>query len=484
MSYQNQVTVLGSNNLTPLEQVMQNVGRPGAVPYYEQCKQIYAYHVLGKVVVDKIIDLALSQERIISIDDDSESAIIKIFNETWDKLNATSMIAQVLSLSRIYGAGALVLDAGNGEETDQPIDYAGLAKQDIKFKAFDPLIISGSLSTYQDPLDPDFQGVPFLVAQGKIFHHTRSFTVMNESPIYLQWTTSAFGYTGRSVYQRALYPMKTYLMSMTTDNYVLKKAGMEIFTSENVTGSLVDQQVLNNKKNTALSLKYAEQDNVAALSTGQTLTSFDLMNIEGPTKNARSNALKDIASATNQAAALINQETLTSGFGEGSEDAKMIEAEVDKYRKFIKPIFKYVSEIVMYKAWSAEFYESLQNTNPEYVGTPYEVQFHQWMDGFDAKWPSFQREPDSDKIKVDEVQLKNTREIFDVLIPRVGPKNKRRLIQWVESVVNSCQVISKSTPLELDPDELEEFQEKQAELMSPDQLAIQSAYDENIANHV
>ena len=42
--------------------------------------------------------------------------------------------------------------------------------------------------------------------QGQQYHPSRARICLNEMPVYLGYTNSAFGYVGRSVYQRALFP--------------------------------------------------------------------------------------------------------------------------------------------------------------------------------------------------------------------------------------------------------------------------------------
>ena len=469
MSFGN-ITITGSSGKaekTPLMSFFKNVEQPGTDPYYNQCKIIYAYHPLGKVVVDKIIELAFSQERKIIVNEIEDSPVVQQFKKTYQRLNADRFIKQVLSISRIYGAGTLVIDAGEGEDTSKKIDYAGLAKQNIKFKVFDPLVTSGSMSTNQDPNDPNFQGMSTIEVRGKTYHHSRSCTVMNEDPLYLLFTTSAFGFTGRSVYQRVLYNLKAYLQSIQTDFYVLEKAGMRILTSESTTGQVVDAEVVSNAKLKAQNVKDSTVENVVSLSGGQTLTSFDLASIESCTKNARDNILKDIATGTNQPASIINQETLASGFGEGSEDAKSIARAIDGYRIETNSIFEFIDKIIMYKAWNEEFFETLKRTHREYEKVTYEEAFNSWVDTFEAKWPNLLTEPDSEKVKVEEVKLRAAISMFDAIQSNLDPENKTKAIDWLSNVFNECDILSRSTSLEIDKESLLNYTPPELKTPSP-----------------
>src|SRR6185437_5617971 len=107
-------------------------------------------------------------------------------------------------LSRVYGVSALVIGS-EGTPTERPLEMTDLWKLPIYFNVFDPLNISGSVIMNQVPNTPGFNQVTRVVAAGKTYHRSRYRIAMNEEPIYIAYTDSGFGFTGRSVYQRALY---------------------------------------------------------------------------------------------------------------------------------------------------------------------------------------------------------------------------------------------------------------------------------------
>ena len=65
-------------------------------------------------------------------------------------------------------------------------------------------------------------------------------------------------------------------------------------------------------------------------------------------------------------AILLNSETFTRGFGEGTEDAKAVAQYIDDVRKDLQPLYDFFVRIVQYRARSPEFFEALKNDIPEY----------------------------------------------------------------------------------------------------------------------
>ncbi|WP_407258083.1 hypothetical protein [Klebsiella quasipneumoniae] len=60
---------------------------------------------------------------------------------------------------------------------------------------------------------------------GKPYHKSRCVVQQNEDPIYLAYNSAAFGFTGRSVYQRTV-PAEILIQTMRTDDMVSVKGGL------------------------------------------------------------------------------------------------------------------------------------------------------------------------------------------------------------------------------------------------------------------
>jgi hypothetical protein len=432
---------------------------PGASPSYEACKEIYSYHPLGAKMAEAPIEEAQSQEREISIPGGPEDDLRQAFQREWMAIGMTGadeVIKAHQTLKRVYGIASLGVGGKflNGTEmpTNEPLPYDRLHEMELYFNAWDPLNTAGSLVLNQDPNAPDFQKPQYIRVAGKDYHSSRAVIALNESPIYIEWTNSAFGFVGRSVYQRALFPLKTYIQTMITDQAVAEKAALLVAKMKSP-GSVIDQRArswFGLKRN---AIKGAKTGNVVSIGIDESIESIDLKNLRDAAEFSRNNCIKNISTAAKMPASMLYQETLTEGFGEGSEDAKIIARFIDRMRIEMQPDYRFMDEIVMRRAWSPEFYKIIQRKYAEYQRVPYETAFYEWKNAFTAKWPNLLVEPDSEKAKVDDIIMKSAISLYEVVSPQLDPPNKARATIWLAEVANERKNLF-SNPLELDEDAL------------------------------
>ncbi|GJH02264.1 anti-CBASS protein Acb1 family protein [Paraburkholderia terrae] len=433
--------------------------QPGSEPSYQLCKTIYVYHPLGAKMVEAPLTLAQSQKRIITVSDSPEERVVNAFIEEWDRLKADALIFNVMRVSRVYGAASVVYLV-DGVPPNTSIPPFDLYKYNLRFNVLDPLNTSGSLVLSQDPNAPDFQK-PFRVSvAGQPYNLSRSAVQFNEDPIYIQYTTSAFGYVGRSVYQRALFPLKSYVQSMLTDDQVTKKAGVLVAFLEQA-GSVADKLMSKFKAFKRNLLKEAQTDNVISIGQHERIESLNLENTDTAMTTARSNIIENIAAAAGMPAYLLRHEALAQGFGEGSEDAKAIAAYVDSVRKDMRNLYAYFDRIVMLRAWNPNFYAVIQQENPElYGGMPYEQAFYKWEKSFSAKWPSLLTEPESKRIEVDDVRMKSLLSMFQTLNPGLSADGAGEVLRWLTANLNETTSLFKHK-LVIDIDEYVDFREQE-----------------------
>lgn len=427
---------------------------PGSAPSYQLCKKIYAYHPLGAKIVEKPITLAQSKPRKIMVNDAPETIVADRFIQKWKEIGADAHIFNLMRLSRVYGIASLALLV-EGKETNIPINARKLYREKFSFNVFDPLNTAGSLVVSQIPNDLYFLKTSGRIAvSGQVYHASRCVIMQNEDPLYIDYTTSAFGFTGRSVYQRALYPLKSFLSTMRTDNLVAVKAGT-IVAKLKQPGSITDKamgMLFGHKRQV---IKEAQTDNVINIGPDDEITAIDLQNVDGAFGQARTHILENIAAAADDMPAiLLNQETFAQGFGEGSEDAKMVGRYVDRIREKMQPVYTYFDNLVQYLAWTPEFYETVQATySAEYGGIEFEDAFYQWSKSFTTEWPPFLDEPPSEQVKVDDVKLKAVIAMVQVLAPQLDPDNLALLLAWACDNFNEMKLLFGST-LQLDLEEL------------------------------
>ena len=430
--------------------------QPGTPPSYELAKVIYTSHPLGAKIVEGPIKMAQSQRREITVPGAPETRLIEAFEKTWNRLGADTITANAKRLSMIYGVSALAVGA-HGLGTNVPLDMERMHTYDLYFSVFDPLNTAGSIVLNQDPNASDFQKPKTIEVAGKPYHVSRVVVTLNEEPIYIAWTSSAFGFVGRSVYQRALYPLKSYVQTMITNDLVSYKAGVIVgkmkMPSSNTTALM--QQFFGWKRG---NVKSATTGQVLGIGIDEAIESIDLKNLEGPFKLARENILKDISTAAGQPAAMLQQETLTEGFGEGSEDAKQIAKHVDGFRREMQPLYDFMDEIVMRVAWNPDFYKDVQRDITDYRGVDYNTAFQMWRNAFRAKWPNLLTQPEEEKLKGEKARFECVTAMIEVLAPLVqDPKNRAKLVMWAQDCANNREELFEAK-LDLDQDELESFQ--------------------------
>jgi hypothetical protein len=443
---------------------------PGEEPGYQLCKTIYVYHPLGAKMVDAPIKMAMSQPREINIPLPSEERLREAFQEQWEADSMDTYIAQLAGTSRTYGIGSMAMII-EGMDSKSPMPLDKLYEKNISFSIFDPLNTAGSLVLNQNPNSIDFMKVGDITVQGQTYSRDRTIVFMNERPIYIEYTTSAFGFVGRSVYQRVVYPLQAFLWCMKTDMMVARKAGL-LVAKMKPAGSVIDSamQYLFGQKRALL--KEAEVDNVLGITPEEDVESLDLTNLDGAYGMARRNILETIAAGDDMPAKLLNQETFAEGFGEGEEDAKYVAGYIERLQKWMRPAYKWCDKITQHRAWNPDFFESIKAKDPEYGRMDYNTALRKWQNAFRASHPSLIREPESELIKVDEVRLKSIVEVIEILAPIIDPANRITLIQWACDNVNEFQHIISAT-LDLDYDILEQYELEKAESGATDDTGVE-----------
>ena len=428
--------------------------QPGDELSYQTCKTIRLWHPLGARMAESPIKMAQTQQREISIPGAPEDFLRDAFLEEWDALGADEHIANLYSTARTYGIASLAVLA-EGVPPDRPIDAKSLYRLKIAFNIFDPLNTAGSLVLNQNPNDIDFQKYSGIAVSGVPYHRSRTLTAMNERPVYIAYTNSAFGFVGRSVYQRALFPLKSYVNALVTDDMVTRKAGVMIAAMK-PPGSIVDNVMAMMAGVKRQLLKEAQTNNVISISVDERIETLNMQNIDGAYGMARRNIIENIATAADMPAQLLTQDSLSAEFHEGTEDAKRIAGYIEGVRRGMKPGYDYFDRIAQHRAWNPEFYKIVQEKYPEqYKGVGYTKAFYDWVNAFKAKWPSLITEPESEEIKVEEQKFKAVLGCAEVMLPQMDTMNKARVFAWMQDSFNENKKLFPH-PLDLDFEALEE----------------------------
>lgn len=381
-----------------------------------------------------------------------EQRLRDAFEREWKALGADKHIANAARISRIYGVSAIAMLVDN-QEPSSAVDYRTLYKHNVTFNILDPLNTAGSIVLNQDPNAQDFQKVDGIRVAGKPYHKSRCVVQQNEDPIYLAYNSAAFGFTGRSVYQRALFPLKSFIQTMRTDDMVSVKGGL-LVTKIQGPSSVVNNMMQKLSGIKRMMLKRGKTGEVLQIGSNDSIESIDLSNLEKPLDSSRNHILENIAAAADMPAIILNSETFAQGFGEGTEDARSVAVYIDNIREWLEPLYDYFIRICQYRAWSIEFFNSLRADFPELKNT-YSLYFSSWINNFEYRWPSSLKEPESEKVKVDEIRFKAIVSMLEVLLPQVNmdDENRALLIEWAQTNANANESLFPQR-LDLDIDSL------------------------------
>lgn len=428
--------------------------QPGMSAGYQTCKTIYLFHPLGGKMVDRPIKMAMNESRTVHISQayGIEQRLRDAFEREWKALGADKHIANAARISRIYGVSAIAMLVDN-QEPSSAVDYRTLYKHNVTFNILDPLNTAGSIVLNQDPNAQDFQKVDGIRVAGKPYHKSRCVVQQNEDPIYLAYNSAAFGFTGRSVYQRALFPLKSFIQTMRTDDMVSVKGGL-LVTKIQGPSSVVNNMMQKLSGIKRMMLKRGKTGEVLQIGANDSIESIDLSNLEKPLDSSRNHILENIAAAADMPAIILNSETFAQGFGEGTEDARSVAVYIDNIREWLEPLYDYFIRICQYRAWSIEFFQSLRADFPDLKNT-YSLYFSSWINNFEYRWPSSLKEPESEKVKVDEIRFKAIVSMLEVLLPQTNTDDKNRalLIEWAQTNANANESLFPQR-LDLDIDSL------------------------------
>ncbi|HBR5102278.1 TPA: DUF1073 domain-containing protein [Klebsiella pneumoniae] len=441
--------------------------QPGSTAGYQTCKTIYLFHPLGGKMVDRPIKMAMNESRTVHISQayGIEQRLRDAFEREWKALGADNHIANAARISRIYGVSAIAMLVDN-QEPSSAVDYRTLYKHNVTFNILDPLNTAGSIVLNQDPNAQDFQKVEGIRVAGKPYHKSRCVVQQNEDPIYLAYNSAAFGFTGRSVYQRALFPLKSFIQTMRTDDMVAVKGGL-LVTKIKGPSSVVNNMMQKLSGIKRMMLKRGKTGEVLQIGDSDNIESIDLSNLEKPLDSARKHILENVAAAADMPAIILNSETFAQGFGEGTEDARAVAVYIDNIREWLDQLYAFFIRICQYRAWSIEFFQSLRADFPDLKNT-YSLYFASWINNFEYRWPPSLKEPDSEKVKVDETRFKAIVSMLEVLLPQVNTDDENRalLIEWAQANANANENLFPQR-LDLDIDSLKANRPQQAQVDEP-----------------
>lgn len=429
--------------------------QPGTDVGYEVCKLLWQFHPLGGKLVEKPISMAMCKPRQYSVETDPDERVVRRFQEVWERMEVNEKIKNFFFISRCYGAAAIGVGTATTPCKD-PLPTFGLTEEDVYINVWDPLNAAGSMVTDQNPNSRYFQKAnAVLKISGKNWHTSRTLKVFNGTPIYLEYQSSTFGFTGRSVFQRVLYSMKSYVGTMVANDLVSQKAGVLVAKVQQ-NGSVMNGIMAAATGKKREFVKEARNKGVISIGPNDVIESLNLQNIDKALTTSRDSIISDISSGSDVPAILIKEEAFSQGWSEGAEDSKAISQYIDGVRQLIEPVMDYFERLVQYIAWNEDFYNSLKNDFPDIITEDYETTFYMWRREFTAKWQELVEESPDKRREADSKVVQQAIAIYAALSPTLDPENRATLADWVAGVANGTQTYG-DIPLIIDVEALAKY---------------------------
>ncbi|GLH24107.1 TPA: DUF1073 domain-containing protein [Enterobacter ludwigii] len=429
--------------------------QPGNDVSYEVCKLLWQFHPLGGKLVEKPISMAMCKPRQYSVDTDPDERVVRRFQTVWERMELNEKIKNFFFISRCYGAAAIGVGT-TSTPCKEPLPTFGLTEDEVYVNVWDPLNAAGSMVTDQNPNSRYFQKAnDVLKISGKNWHSSRTLKVFNGTPIYLEYQNSAFGFTGRSVFQRVLYSMKSYIGTMVANDLVSQKAGVLVAKVQQ-NGSVMNGIMAAATGKKREFVKEARNKGVISIGQNDDIESLNLQNIDKALTTSRDSIISDIASGSDVPAILIKEEAFSKGWSDGAEDSKAISQYIDGVRQLIEPVMDYFERLVQYIAWSEDFYNSLKNDYPDIITEDYQTTFFMWRREFTAKWQELVEESPDKRREADSKVVQQAKDLYTALTANIDPENRAIVAEWVSSIVNATQTYG-DVPLIIDTEALANY---------------------------
>lgn len=366
-------------------------------PTYDDCKNIYTSHSLGKRLVNSIVEFSLSTQRKIIIQDVPQEVVDR-YKDVLKEYKIDNVVKKVACLNRIYGMSALYVSTSKQDDDHQNLKRSDVMDNQIYFKALDPYNFSVDIN--QNALSPLFLEPSNPRVQNVEVGGRRIFVNFNGDPIYLDFTESTLNFAGRSVYQNMFRFLRTWSLLFVALERIALKASSILITKDGGSNSS-DSKSIEVAQRSAELVKQMEQGQVAFLLNGEHAEFFNLNGASeigtmiGELKMGLAIALDDTP-----ATILLDRE-LSNGLSEGSEDMKAVIMKVNTFRSLhIDPIYEFIDSYLFYKAWDDAFIKDFlkKGSNSDlYRGYSLQEIRRVWIESFSYIWESvYPKTPDEE----------------------------------------------------------------------------------------
>lgn len=374
---------------------------------YNTCKDIYRTSVMGKRVVEALVNFALSAEREISIQKAPPEAVER-FNITAKQMKQKEAIKRTIYNARIYGTGALYVAlhhiASDKDDFETKPNFNNVSDFEIFFNVLDPQNISGSVVD-TNPLSSTFLQLIDIKVDNQIVPRKRIAVSHAVEPLYLDQRTSLIPYAPPSVFYNMIDLLKDYDASIEALDNLLYKAGAIIYKYPNQKFSGI---TLDAVKKSAEILEQKRNGAVISISEKCTVEDFPINNVNGLIESV--NKLEDaITKALNDTpASLLFDKSLSNGFSEGDKDKETEISIIEAFRENkLTPLYTLTDYYVMLKAFDNDFINEMKDKYNDFKDKTNAQIFYEWVNSFKYEFGNLFPEPESATIENATKKLDN-----------------------------------------------------------------------------
>ena len=382
---------------------------------YNECKDIYRSTVMGKRVVEGLINFAMSVDREITIQNAPQEAVDE-FIKISKKMKQDENIKKTLYNSRIFGTGALLVNTLKKETTE---DGNIIAKPDFRLKpTFDTIndydIYFITLDTQNisnaridtDILSPTFlQLIDISINGHKIDNRFIAISHAIDM-LYQDDRTDLIPYAPPSVFYNMIDLLNDYDKAIQGLDALLYKSGCFIYqypAKSKISGATFDAIKTSN-----YILEQKSNGSVISIQRDADIKDFPLSNINGLIDAV--NKLEDaITKALNDTpASILFDRKFTGGFGDGDNDKATEVQTVNTFRQNkIKPLYDLTDYYVMLCAWNDDFINEMKDKYNDLNKYTNIQLFKKWQDDFVFEFGNLYPEPEQVKIENNSKKLDN-----------------------------------------------------------------------------
>ena len=375
---------------------------------YHTCKDIYRNSVMGKRVVEALVNFSMSAERDISVQKAPPEAVdqFKIISK---QLKQEEAIKRTIYNARIYGTGALYVALHNISEnkddfTTKP-NFHNAKRFDIRFNVLDPQNIAGSTFDL-NPLSFHFLELINIKVDNQLVPRKRIAISHALEPLYLDNRTSLIPYSPPSVFYNMIDLLKDYDEAIEALDNLLYKAGAIVYKYKaggKFSGIQIDAikrsaEILEQKKNGA----------VISIDSQCDIEDFPINNVNGLIESV--NKLEDaITKALNDTpASLLFDKSLSNGFSEGDKDKETEISIIEAFRENkLIPLYTLTDYYIMLKAWDDNFINEIKDKYSDLQDKSNTQLFYEWCNSFKYEFGNLFPEPESITIENNSKKLDN-----------------------------------------------------------------------------